>query len=125
MKTAKTSNFKLLKSNDTEFNYILREVDTDLNSLFTLSKGRIRFGDITDGNKENISGEFITFTASNVVNTEFPIIHTLGVIPNYGYLQVKCSSGAVLYDGTTANTINLIYFRSTVANATHTAFILK
>jgi len=58
---------------------------------------------------------YLTLTTDATPDTEFSIAHGLGYAPN-GYLAVKSDKAANVYDGTTANTDELLYLRCDVAS---------
>lgn len=110
--------------NDDIVNYA-KAVDNDLINIFTVLKGRIRFGDSIDGGRgENISGEFQTFTTNATPNAENLIAHTLGAIP-IGWLVINKDKAGDLYASTTAWTSSSIAFKCSVASVTYTVFLLK
>lgn len=103
----------------------VRSLDRNLNKVFQCLQGRVRFGDATDGERgENISGEWQIVADTGAIDTEFSIIHTLGVAP-VGFLVVKINKGGVIYDSGTAWTSTTIYLKASVANATVSLFLLK
>ena len=58
---------------------------------------------------------YLTLTTDATPDTEFSAAHGLGYVPN-GYLAVKADKAANIYDGTTANTDELLYLRCDVAS---------
>jgi len=120
MKTTKQSAPGSIQKSPTTY---LLGVDNDLTSLFNLSKGRIRFGDATNGSRgENISGEYRVFTSSTPA--EFEVKHTLGVVPQ-GWIVVSKDKAGDLYSGTSTNTSTSIYFKCSVGSVTYKVFLLK
>lgn len=127
MKTAKVSDYNNFnKSDPSDW---ARSVNTDLNSLFLLSNGRIRFGsNSTATNKgENIQGQFITYTTNGTPDTEDIIPHNLGSIP-IGYLIVSKNKAGDIYQqastGTTWNS-STISLKCSVASVTATLFLIQ
>ncbi len=107
---------------DNEGNLV--EMDKDLNKLFLLAQGRVRFGPATSGNDgENIFGQWVTFTTSTA-DTQVTVPHTCGTIP-VGYLVTKINKGGVIYDSGTAWTSTNLYIKCSAATATVTLFLLK
>lgn len=127
MKIAKTSNLidsTKIEDKEASYNY-LRSIDSDIESLFLLSQGRVRFGTGSDGDRgENMSGEFQVVADTGTANAEFSITHTLGTVP-IGYLITKTNKGGVVYDSGTAWTSTTIYLKCSTANTTITVFLLK
>ena len=102
-----------------------KQLDVDVENLFFLSHGRVRFGTGNDGDRgENISGEFQVYTSNATPDTADSISHTLGSVP-IGFLVVNLDKGAVIYDSGTAWTETTISLKSTVASTTATIFLLK
>lgn len=99
-------------------------VDNDLVSIFNLSKGRVRFGDIIDGaNGENIKGQFQIFTTHGTPNTEFEVKHTLGANPT-GWIVMNKDKAGDLYASTTTWTSSSVYLKCSVASVTYKVFLL-
>jgi len=102
----------------------IREIDKDLNTIFTCLQGSVRFGPATSGNDgENIFGQWKTITTAGA-DTEVVVPHTCGCIP-IGYLVTKINKGAVIYESGTAWTSTNIYIKCSAATATVTLFLLK
>jgi hypothetical protein len=59
---------------------------------------------------------YLTLTTHATPDTEFVVTHGLGYAVN-GYLVIKTDKAADVYDGTTANTDELLYLRCNVASA--------
>lgn len=125
MKVVKTSNYVDSKT-DPE-NHI-RNVDSDLTSLFLALQSRVRFGDATAGTYgENLSGKFVTYVSNAVANTEDTIAHNIGSVP-IGYLILWQDKAGSAYQGPatgTAWTTANIYLKCSVASVTFKLFILK
>ena len=130
MKVAKSNTFKI---SDEEFdpeviNRNFRQLEEDLEKLFTCLKGRVRFGTGTDGDRgENIHGEFQTFTSDAVADTEFSFTHTLGSIP-IGYIVLAQDKAGTLYQLPTTGTdwnATTVYLKCDVASVTFNVFLLK
>lgn len=106
----------------------IRVLDVDLDKLFTILNGRVRFGDGVDGERgENIAGEFQVFTTSGTPNAENTIAHTLSATP-IGYIvcgQDKAGSLYQLTDTGTAWTSTSIYLKCSVASVKFMVFLLK
>lgn len=106
----------------------LRDINSDIRTLFTAMQGRIRFGSGGDGDRgENIHGEFQEFTSHATANTEFSVSHGLGSVP-VGYLilgQDKSGSLYQLDDTGTAWTSSAIYLKCSVSSVTFLVFLLK
>lgn len=102
----------------------IRRIEQDLTQLFTLSQGRIRFGNgITTERGENISGEFRTIVTTTA-DTEVTVPHTLGSVP-IGYLVINIDKGGVIYDSGTAWTKTNIYIKCSSADTTAKVFLIK
>jgi hypothetical protein len=102
-----------------------KAADTDLINIFTAFKGRIRFGDATDGYRgENMSGEFRTFTSSATANASTTLTHTLESVP-VGRIIINQDKAGSLYAGTGTSTTTTIPFKCDVASVTFTMFLLK
>jgi hypothetical protein len=72
--------------------------------------------DIVNGNIEldsNIRGQVIEITFA-AANTQQPIKHGLGRTPT-GYILIKAGAATSIYDGTSSNTSEFIYLRSSAA----------
>lgn len=122
MKLVKTSN---LSSRKNETNQYEKNLDSDIASLFTALKGRVRFGSTTDGHRgENISGEFQVFTSNATPDTEDTVAHTIGAVP-VGYIVLKQDKAGSLYMSGTAWTSSNVYFKCDVASVAFTIFLLK
>ena len=122
MKLVKTSN---LSSRKNETNQYEKNLDSDIASLFTALKGRVRFGSTTDGYRgENISGEFQVFTSNATPDTEDEVAHTIGAIP-VGYIVLKQDKAGSLYLGSTSWSSSSVYFKCDVASVAFTIFLLK
>jgi hypothetical protein len=122
MKLVKTSNLSSRKNDTSQYD---KNIDTDISSLFTALKGRLRFGSPTDGYRgENISGEFQVFTSNATPDTEDTVAHTIGAVP-VGYIVLKQNKAGSLYLGTTSWTSSNVYFKSNVASVAFTIFLLK
>ena len=121
MKLAKTSNyngFKITKPDD-----YIQNVDTDLINIFNAFKGRIRFGEVSNGYRgENIEGEYRVFTSSATTNATTTVAHTLGAIPTGFLLINKGGFGDVRIS--TSNKDN-ITFATSVTSTSFTVFLLK
>lgn len=103
----------------------IKQVDTDLLTLFTCLQGRVRFGAGTDGSGgENMAGQWQVVADTGSVNTEFSVTHTLGSVP-VGYLVIRINKAGVIYDSGTTWTSSTIYLKCSVANATVTLFLLQ
>lgn len=125
MKVVKTSNYVDSKT-DPE-NHI-RNVDSDLTSLFLALQSRVRFGDATTGTYgENLSGKFVSVTTSATPDAENTVAHSIGSVP-VGFLILWQDKAGSLYQGPatgTAWTTTNIYVKSNVASVTFKLFILK
>jgi hypothetical protein len=128
MIVTKLFNYNSSKYTDDEYEGILVEIDKDLNKLFLLAQGRVRFGGGTTGNKgENIDGQFLTITTDAVANTETTFTHTMGSVP-IGYLvlgQDKAGSLYQLSSTGTAWTSTTISLKCSVASVTFKLFLLQ
>ena len=103
----------------------IRRLDQDMQQLFLMSQGRVRFGTGTSTDRgENIHGEFLDIATNATPDTEDAFSHTLGSVP-IGYIVIGRDKGAVIYDGTTAWTATDIYLRSNVATVAAKIFLLK
>lgn len=127
MKISKRSNYVGITQR-TNFEKFIVDIDKDVENLCLLPQGRIRFGTSTTKTGtnlrgENLSGEFITFQASNST-TNFGITHYLGAIPQ-GWIVISQSGPGTLYAGSTANTTSTAYFMSTTSATNYTIFLLK
>ena len=122
MRTAKISNYVGIDERNADS--YASDVDRDLKNLFTLTQGRVSFGDGTDGNSENISGEFQVVSDTGAADTEFTVAHSLGAAP-VGFLVTNIDAGGVVYDSGTAWTSSNIYLKCSAANAAETLFLLK
>lgn len=104
---------------------MIHALDNDVEKLFQLTHGRIRFGTGADGDRgENIAGEFQVIADTGTANTEFSITHTLGSVP-IGYIVLKNSVSGSIYNGSSSWTSTTIYLKHSGANAAITVFILK
>jgi len=81
----------------------------------------ISFGDGIDS--INIDGQWLTFLTDPTPDTQFSVTHGLKRIP-VGYIVMGKDRAADLYDGTTAWTIDTIYWRCNVASAAITVFLI-
>ena len=122
--TKKSSIVKTLDDFD-KVNKYVNLLDSDVKSLVTLTQGKIRFGDGSDGFKgENISGEFRVKSDTGNADTEFSITHTLGASP-IGYIVTKINKAGVIYDSGTTWTSDTIYLKCNVANCNVSLFLIK
>lgn len=122
MDLAKASNLnKLDKENLHEY---VRVLDDDVRKLFQFSQARVRFGDGTDGDEENVSGKFQSVADSGVAGVEFSITHTLGAVP-VGFFVTKINKGGIVYDSGTTWTSTTVYFKCTASSAAITVYLLK
>lgn len=103
-------------------------MDKDLNKLFLLSQGRVRFGAGTNGNDgENIFGQWLIITTNAIANTETTFSHTCGTIP-VGYIVVWQDKSGSLYQGPTTGTAwtaSGISLKCSVASVQFKLFLLK
>lgn len=72
--------------------------------------------------EDNVDVELITFTSSATPDAENAVAHTLGKIPT-GFLVYSLNKGAVVYNGTTANTKTQIFLKVNVASTTIKAWV--
>lgn len=127
MKASKTSSY--VSSKETNPEKWARDVDNDLNSIFLVLSGRVRFGpnNSTINMGENIQGQFVTYTTNATPNTEDTIPHNLDSIP-IGYIVVsKDKAGDVFQKQNTGTpwTSSFLYLKCTVASVSVTLFLLK
>lgn len=119
---------KILNYNSSKYandKFDMREIDKDLNSLFSCLQGRVRFGAGNTGSKgENIAGEWQVVADTGTINTEFTVNHTFGSVP-IGYLVTKVNKAGIIYDSGTTWTSSSIYLKCSIANATVSLFLLK
>ena len=105
----------------------LNTLDTNIRKIFTLFKGRVRFGTFTDGDRgENIQGEFQTFTSDGVADTEFSVTHGLKAAP-LGRIVLNQDKAGSLYQGPSTGTAwdsTTVYFKCDVASVTFDIFLL-
>jgi len=103
-----------------------KDVDKDIKNLTLLAQGKTSFGNGANGSTENIAGQFQTFTSNIAADTEDTVAHTLGIIP-IGYIVTDISKGGVVYHdpGGTAWDSTDVYFKTTIASAVVTVFLLK
>jgi D-mannonate dehydratase len=108
-----------------DINQYTREADRDVEDIKNAFQRRIRFGDVSNGNSENIAGEYQTVANTGTADTQFTVNHTLGVAPQ-GFLVVRIDKGGVVYEdtaGTWGSTS--IDLKCSAANAAVTLFLLK
>ena len=123
MRVTKQSNYATFRHSRHE-DYI-SGVETDLTTIFTALKGRLRFGSGTDNARgENISGEFQQFVTSGTANAEFTVAHGLSSTPA-GYLITSSDAPGILYSSSTTANTSSIYFKCSVTTASFTVFLLK
>ena len=114
MRVTKQSSSGSMQTNPVSY---LLGVDNDLTNIFTVLKGRVRFG-------ENINGNFVTVTSSATPNAEFSVTHKLGSVPQ-GYIVCDKDKAGDLYSSTTVATSTTLYLKATVASVTYKLFIIK
>lgn len=129
MRAVKTSNYVGLKDKKGEIELdkvepLIKDISNDLLTLFTVLQRRVRFGNGTANNSENIDGEFILYTSNGVADTEDTIAHTLGSVP-IGYLIMKQDKAGSVYEGGTAWTSTNLYLKQTGTSVATTLFLLK
>jgi len=113
---------------DSDFKRQIPILQNNMDKLFQLASGRVRFGSGTDGARgENIAGEFQQFTSHASANTEFSVTHTLNAVPIGAIVFWKDKAGE-LYQGPstgTAWTTTTVYFKSTGTSVTFLVFLVK
>lgn len=92
-----------------------------LKDLAWVINGRLGFGDGVS--RDNIVGEWISFTSSATPGAENTIAHNLGVVPCGFILMMPPQSGTV-NKGTTAWTTSNIYLTCSAASQSVTIFLL-
>ena len=114
----KIPEFSLINTDDPELLEFLNWIRIAIN------KGKIAFGTASDGlHGQNIEGEYQIVSDTGLVDTEFTVAHTLGVIPTT-FLVMDINKGGVVYDSGTAWTSTTAYFKCSVANANVTLFLI-
>lgn len=105
-----------------------RTFDRDVDKLFKLCQGRVRFGRGGDGDRgENLSGEFRLFTSTVAANTEFSVAHTVGSIPVGRFIFWQDLPGH-LYQGPvtgTAWTETDVFFKCDAPSVQFLIFLVK
>lgn len=125
MKVTKISNYGGRIESTEKIDAFARDINRDLLNIVLCLSGRIRFGDVSDGNRgENVAGEWQVVTTNATPDTEDAFSHGLGTVPQ-GYIVVKRDKAGVIYDGSTSWTSSNIYLRSDVASVTATIFLIK
>jgi len=82
-----------------------------------------RDGAIQDDDKAgNLNAVYVVFSSNGAANTQDTVAHNLDRMP-VGYMPVKQDKSAILYDGTTANDADNIYFRTSVATVAWTVLV--
>ena len=106
----------------------IRDLQTQVDKLFTCLQGRVSFGTGVDGvSGQNLEGEWQAFTVSAGANVEFNIAHTVGSIP-LGYIVISQNKAGNLYQQAntgTAWTTTQISLKSTVDAVTYLIFLIK
>lgn len=106
----------------------VKNVNTDLNNIFLLDQGQVRFGNATANGSlspcENISGQFYIYTTNAAPDTTDTIFHTLGATPQ-GYIVIRNNKSGVIYDAGTTWTPNQIYLKCSAASMLVTLFLIK
>lgn len=130
MKVAQTANYNGVGKYDDPELYT-RQVNFDINTLFTALQGRLRFGSGTSGGSgENIGGVWLKILTPGTSNTEVATHHTLGSQP-MGYLVVWQDKAGSLYANPQGQGINTVwtsgtsYFKSDVGGANFMVFLLE
>lgn len=105
----------------------IRDLQTQVDRLYTCLQGRISFGVAVDGNSgQNIQGRFQQFTTSATPDAENTIAHELGSTP-VGFIVLWQSKAGSLYQkpttGTAWNATNL-YLKCNVASVEFLIFVL-
>ena len=100
----------------------LSQIDKDIKKLYTLINGKVSFGDGTDGDRDNISGEFQVIADTGAAETEFAVPHSLASTP-IGFTVMKRDKPSQIYDSGTAWTSSNAYFKCTSASAAITLFL--
>lgn len=106
----------------------IRDLQTQIDKLFTVLQGRVNFGTGVDGvDGQNIAGQFQQFTSSATPDAENTISHTVGSIPT-GYIILWQDKAGSLYQSPTVGsdwTSTDIYLKCSVASVTFLIFIVK
>lgn len=106
----------------------IRDLQVQMDKLFTCLQGRVSFGTGVDGiDGQNISGQFQQFTTSATPDAENTIAHTVGSIPT-GYIVLWQDIAGTLYQSPTSGTdwtSTNIYLKCNVASVTFLIFLVK
>lgn len=123
MKTTKVSTYNGPK--DTDPIGWMRDVNSDLETIFLCLSGRIRFGPNNNviNKGENILGQFINYTSNATPDTQDTVPHSLASIP-VGYIVVNRNKNGGVYTSAAATSTNL-YLKCSVASTTLTLFVLQ
>lgn len=128
MRTVKVSNYIGIGDDKERLDSFCKDINRDVEELFTVFNGRVRFGIGGDGDRgENISGEFQQFTSHATPNTEFSVNHGLGAIP-VGIIIMWQSAAGSLYQGPTTGTnwtSSTIYLACDASSVTFNVFLIK
>lgn len=114
----------------------IRILQEQIDKLYLLGQGRVRFGDGTTGTAgENLSGEFVEFTSDATPDTEFSVSTATGgtfrqgsgTIP-VGRIILWQDKAGSLYQGPTTGTAwtnTTVQFKCDVASVTFKVFLIK
>lgn len=83
---------------------LIRYLNDQLESLNSIFRNGVSFAD-------NIDCEIISFISDPSIGVETAVSHSLKRVPT-GFIVISCDQEAIVYDGTTANTISSIYIRA-------------
>lgn len=124
MRASKISSY--VSSKETNPEKWARDVNSDLDNIFLVLSGRVRFGPNNNviNMGDNIQGQFLTYTTNATPNTEDTIPHNLGSIP-IGYIVVKQNKAGSIYDSGTAWNLNNLYLKSNTASILVTLFLMQ
>lgn len=112
-----------------QFLQYLVNLDSDVNALFNITNGQIRFGTASNLKRgENIFGQWAKVADTGTANTEFAVTHSLstesiGIVPA-NYLVTSINKGGVVYLSGTTWTTTTAYFKCTTANTAVTIFLM-
>jgi len=101
-----------------------REIDNDVENLFNVFKGRVRFGDGTaSGDRgENMAGKFFEFTTDATPGTTNTVTHDFTAESKGAIVLEQDIAGHLITDSKTTTTT---LFKSDVASVTFRIFLLK
>lgn len=84
--------------------------------------GNLSFGTF-DGGPDNMAGSWFDGVSPGAANTDFPVVHNLGRVPQ-GWILINIDKAAIIYKGVTAWTDTTIYLRSNAVTTAVRLFVV-